>query len=413
MIVFLFYRSEYVNIEPDFSYELFSVIHLVLKENKHTARLISKTLRKNIQWTTSQKACFSDTVYDIIRWWRLLWYILNQEPSFQKQDLHKLLLVYQILFGDQISQNRSFTDEKYAIIKKRFNKAQYSRAVRESVPDWLDAVCEKELGDRWEQELHALNKKPVVAIRTNTIHITKPDLKNMLAKKGIETQNVDIAPEALVLDKKQNVFTLTEFQEGLFEVQDPASQAVSRFLDPKPGMTVVDACAGEGGKTLHIANLMNNKGVVIALDTEPWKLTELKRRVKRAGLNNVETRPITSSKVYKRLNNRCDRLLLDVPCSGLGVLRRKPQIRWNLQPDSLKRLHTLQATLLVKYSPILKLKGRMVYASCSILPSEGEQQIKQFLTNQAEKYRLLEEKRFSPSTDGFDGFYMALLERIL
>ena len=402
-----------MNIEPDFSYELFSVLQLVLRENKHAVRLISKTLKKNIQWTTSQKICFSDTVYDIIRWWRLLWYVLDQEPSFQKQDLHKLLLIYQILFGEKTSQNRSFTNEEHAIIKKRFNEAEHIRTVCESIPDWLDTVCEKELGDRWEQELHALNKKPVVAIRTNTIHITKPDLKNMLAKKGIETQNVDIAPEALILDKKQNVFTLTEFQEGLFEVQDPASQAVSRFLDPKPGMTVVDACAGEGGKTLHIASLMNNKGVVIALDTEPWKLTELKRRAKRAGLNNIETRPITSSKVYKRLNNRCDRLLLDVPCSGLGVLRRKPQIRWNLQPESLARLHTLQSTLLERYSSILKPKGHMVYASCSILPSEGEQQIKQFLTNHTEQYRLLEEKRFSPSTDGFDGFYMALLERIL
>src|SRR5690606_27957347 len=127
-----------------------------------------------------------------------------------------------------------------------------------------------------------------------------------------------------VLEKRQNIFTLDAFKNGYFEVQDAASQAVAPFLRPEAGMRVVDACAGAGGKTLHIASLMKNKGRIIALDVESWKLDELGQRARRAGVNNLETRVIDSSKVVKRLEKSADRLLLDVPCSGTGVLKRNP-----------------------------------------------------------------------------------------
>jgi 16S rRNA (cytosine967-C5)-methyltransferase len=187
---------------------------------------------------------------------------------------------------------------------------------------------------------------------------------------------------------------------------------VSRFLYPQPGMRVVDACAGEGSKTLHLAALMKNKGKIIALDTQEWRLNELRKRSTKAGVDTIETRVIASLKTVKRMNGTADRLLLDVPCSGLGTLRRNPDIKWKLSFEDLERLKTLQQELLHRYCMILKPKGRLVYSVCSILPSEGEEQIKQFINNHP-MFCLLNEKRYWPQTDNTDGFYMALIERTI
>jgi 16S rRNA (cytosine967-C5)-methyltransferase len=187
---------------------------------------------------------------------------------------------------------------------------------------------------------------------------------------------------------------------------------VSDFLNVTPGMRVVDACAGAGGKTLHLAALMKNKGKIIALDISNNKLTELRKRCSRAGVNMVEAKHIESSKVLKRLANTADRLLLDVPCSGLGVLRRNPDTKWKLSEEELNHLRKTQQEILVNYSKITKVGGYMEYATCSILPSEGEDQIKYFLNNNSNEWELVGEKRYSPEIYFADGFYMALLKKL-
>jgi 16S rRNA (cytosine967-C5)-methyltransferase len=198
---------------------------------------------------------------------------------------------------------------------------------------------------------------------------------------------------------------------GLFEVQDASSQMVSEFLGVQPGMRVVDGCAGAGGKTLHLAALMKNKGRIIAMDVKEKKLAELKKRASRADVRIIETRAIDSSKVVKRLKDTADRLLLDVPCSGLGVLRRNPDSKWKLTPEEIERVKTLQRDILSNFSDITKAGGKMVYATCSILPSEGEEQVRWFLEQTGDKWELLGEKRYSPDVYHADGFYMALLQR--
>jgi len=176
-------------------------------------------------------------------------------------------------------------------------------------------------------------------------------------------------------------------------------------------MRVVDACAGAGGKTLHLAALMKNKGRIIALDVKEKKLVELKKRATRADVRIVETRVIDSSKTIKRLKETADRLLLDVPCSGLGVLRRNPDSKWKLNIEEIERVKKIQREILSSFSAITKIGGKMVYATCSILPSEGEEQVKWFLEQCDGTWNLLGEKRYSPEVYHADGFYMALLER--
>jgi 16S rRNA (cytosine967-C5)-methyltransferase len=175
-------------------------------------------------------------------------------------------------------------------------------------------------------------------------------------------------------------------------------------------MRVIDACAGAGGKTLHLAARMKNKGKIIAMDVEQWKLDELMKRARRAGVSNLEPRLIDSSKVVKRLENSADRLLLDVPCSGLGVLKRNPDAKWKLSEGFINEVRDLQQHILNDYCTMLKPGGFMVYSTCSILPSENEKQIQSFLKGRKGTFTLLREDHLWPS-DGFDGFYMALLRR--
>ena len=187
---------------------------------------------------------------------------------------------------------------------------------------------------------------------------------------------------------------------------------MAKFLNPKPGTRVVDTCAGAGGKSLHIASLMENKGQVIALDIYENKLKELKRRAKRNGAHNIETRTIDSSKVIKKLIHKADKILIDAPCSGIGVLKRNPDSKWKLQPEFLESIKKTQKEILDSYSRMVKPGGQMVYATCSILPSENEKQIQDFLERKSGKeFKFVKEEKIFPSESGFDGFYMALLQK--
>jgi 16S rRNA (cytosine967-C5)-methyltransferase len=276
----------------------------------------------------------------------------------------------------------------------------------------LDQLGTDELGKRWNQIINSLNQKPNIVIRTNTLKITRDELIKILKIEGIRSEKIEGTLEALLIKDRTNVFRLQSFKEGFFEVQSDTSQIVSIFLDPKPGMRVVDVCAGEGSKTLHLAALMKNKGKIIAMDTQEWKLKKLRRRAVKAGAENIEARTIDSSKTYKRLKGTVDRVLLDAPCSGLGTLRRNPDIKWKLTLSDLKRLKDLQIDLLDRYSPLLRIEGRMVYSVCSILSSEGESKVRAFLERHNNKFELIKEKRYWPDTDDTDGFYMALIKRI-
>jgi len=185
---------------------------------------------------------------------------------------------------------------------------------------------------------------------------------------------------------------------------------IAPLLDLSPGLRLIDACAGAGGKSLHAASLMKNKGRIIALDIHEKKLAELKKRSARAGCDIIEAKLIEGSKTIKRLEKTADRLLLDVPCTGLGALRRNPDTKWKLTLERVDELRQIQADILLNYSTMLKPGGLMLYATCSILPSENELQVKNFL-NQHKDFKLIAEKHFWPGDNDFDGFYAAQIQR--
>ncbi|PNX53337.1 MAG: hypothetical protein BV458_04905 [Thermoplasmata archaeon M9B2D] len=391
--------------------EIFKAIRKVFWNTTYATKAIHQRLNDHQRWDDHKRGMFSETTYDLIRWWRPLWYIIDTEPSSADEDLQKLLTIYLFSKKGDITELQKKKGLDVPKVLQRIQTVKTSRVLRESLPDWLDARGEKELGSRWDRVISSLNTNPNLTIRVNTLKTTGKDLSIVLRKQGIIAESINGTSDALIIKEKTNVFRLPSFKTGLFEVQDVASQMVSRILNPQPSMRVIDACAGEGSKTLHLASLMKNKGKIIALDTQEWRLKQLRKRAVKAGADTIETRLISSSKIYKRMKGTADKLLLDVPCSGLGTLRRNPDIKWKLTATDLDRLQNLQYELLERYSPLIKVKATMVYSVCSILPSEGEEQIQRFLKNH-EPFRLLKEKRYWPDTDGTDGFYIAYMERI-
>ena len=302
-----------------------------------------------------------------------------------------------------------FEDTPARRIKGKFDELSKVRKLRESVPDWLDTLGAQELGETlWTDELHALNSLAPVVLRVNTLKTSLEHLQQFLRQEGVETYPLRDYPDALQLVERSNIFKTQAFADGLFEVQDASSQKVAPFMQIDDKVKrVIDTCAGAGGKTLHLATLMQNKGQIIAMDIYEQKLQELKRRARRNGVFNIETKLI-EPKQLKRMHGTFDRVLIDAPCSGLGVLRRNPDAKWKLQPKFLDEIRTTQQEILQQYSKLLKKGGKLVYATCSILPSENHQQVETFLASEAGKeFRLEAEEVIFAHQSGYDGFYMA------
>lgn len=397
-----------IPLRPTYVQAIISALERVFRTGWHADRAIREQFKANALWSGEEQAFVVTAFYDTIRYYRLLHTIIGKEPV-ASEDWWPLFGALLILQGRKLPGWQEFKGLDAASLANRYAKLKGQRAFRESIPDWLDALGEQELGDRWDNILQALNQSPPTVIRANRLKTTVEELKSLLWKESIGVR--PLGGEALWVETPANIFRTQAFRAGLFEVQDFNSQQVALFLDVQPGMRVIDACAGAGGKTLHLAALMQNKGQLIALDTEDWKLEDLRRRARRAGAGGIDTRLINSSKIIKRLDSSADRLLLDVPCSGLGVLRRNPDAKWSLQPDYLERLRELQQSILQSYCRMCKPGGKMVYATCSILPSENEAQIKQFLDQKGDAFNLLEMQTLAPDRTGFDGFFVAVFER--
>lgn len=394
-------------------YAVIDGLHSIFNEKEYADKVVEKLLKRDKRWGARDRAFIAETTYEIVRWKRLYTIIAGVNPPYSREDLWRVFAVWAVLRGIRLPDWKQLEGTPARRIKGRFDELSKERKYRESIPDWLDELGVRELGEElWDKEITALNKQADVILRVNTLKTTKKDLKKALAEDGIYTSDLKGYPDALVLEERANVFQTQAFKDGWFEVQDASSQLVAPMLNPEPGMRVVDTCAGAGGKTLHLASLMDNKGQIIAMDIYGNKLKELKRRCRRNGVHNIETREIDSTKTIKKLYDKADRVLIDAPCSGLGVLRRNPDAKWKLQPEFLDSIRETQQQILRDYSKMVKEGGQLVYATCSILPSENRQQVDKFLSSESGKgFKLKKDQSIMASTSGFDGFYLALLER--
>lgn len=382
-----------------------TVQEIVLKK-RHADKAIEFVFRKNPQWGSRDRRFVAEGIYDIVRNFRLYATLAESENNFWF-----ITAVWLVVKETELPAWPEFKHIDATQILNHQEQLKNQLPVFESYPDWLWELGSTELGKEvWEKEAVAQNERAPVYLRVNTLKTSLSELKTALQTAGIESEEVGSGKSTLKLSKRENIFQNKLFKEGWFEVQDGGSQHISEFLNPHPGETVIDACAGAGGKSLHMAALMKNKGKIISLDIEDWKLEELKKRARRAGAFNIETQLIQEPHTLQKLIGKADKLLLDVPCSGSGVLRRNPDTKWKLTPQAFEETKQTQANILANYTKMLKPGGVAVYSTCSIFPSENQQQVEFFLSQNPE-FSLLKQQHTLTSTTGFDGFYMAAIKK--
>jgi 16S rRNA (cytosine967-C5)-methyltransferase len=414
----------------------------------YASDLIASAFRKQRQLGSGDRRLVAETVYGLIRWDRRLEAITEELLARRRERREALspvarteleLLIYELRQGVTVEPEElrrllhgepdlgAITSEDAGLGTRTGLERE---AVRRSYPSWL---LERFVADVGEPEAMALadamNRRAPLAIRVNTLRISRQALAERLANEGIVTRPAPLSPFGLLLETRVNVFGLAAFSEGLFEVMDEGSQLVAEAVAPPPGGKVADACAGAGGKTLALAALLGGQGRILALDSNGKKLEELRRRARRAGLSNVAAREVKGATLPDEARlGAWDRVLVDAPCSGLGTLRRNPEARWRLQPAAVDGFPPQQLSLLVTYAPLVAVGGRLIYATCSVLRSENDRVIERFLSERPDFVLMpLKEiwgkERAQPMGDGSvlrllpqahdtDGFFTAVMRRI-
>lgn len=397
--------------------EIVRALEAVFVERRQPDKVIERAFKAHPKWGGRDRKLVAESVYECVRWWRWYWYLAGL-PDADHANLDAMTpQVFWRIWGTwwwtvqgEVPPFIEMQGLTPLELKKRASQ-KVETAIRASIPDWLEDTGVASFPDRWEALRTALNKPAEVFLRCNTLKTDRETLLRDLAAQDVPAEPVKGLPDAIRLRERRNVFTTMAFRNGHFEVQDAASQHIAPFCNVAPGMRVIDACAGGGGKSLHLAALMKNKGKIIAMDVHQWKLDELRRRASRDGVDIIENRHIEGSREIKRQTGAADCVLLDVPCSGLGVLRRNPDAKWKLSLEEIERLTHVQAEILRSHCRMVKPGGRLVYATCSLLPAENENQIKSFLEEHGKEWTLEEERWWSPEREGWDGFYAARLVR--
>ncbi len=389
---------------------IYSIITAVFEEGRALDKAYA-IYSKKLKLENEEQALIVSLVNDVFRRLNYYTYVAGYKRIKDiKKHVNKIICVIHLVHKWPVPRGLQDGDD-FSIkdARTRMEEADKIPNLKYGCPVWLDEFGKKELGERWETEKPCFAKEPRRFIRANTLKTTREELRNMLAAEKVKTRECAL-PDALEILDSSAIFKTEAFKKGLFEQQDIGSQEIPLFLDPRPGNKVIDACAGAGGKTLYLSALMKGKGSIIAMDDKDWKLNELKLRARKAGAHNIETRLIDTTKVIKRQHGKADCVLLDVPCSGSGVLKRNPESKWADGTDSIRELIEVQADILSRYSKMTKVGGTLVYSTCSIFPCEDHNQIAAFLEHNPD-FELVAEKTVYPSQGG-DGFYMAKLKRL-
>lgn len=371
---------------PFREHHLFELLYAYDSQKLPLDLCINQYFRKHPALGSKDRAFIAETTYSLVRWQGLLDY-LAPDSTWEER--------FEVLQNSEIPE----------LIKNQ----EIPLHNRVSFPEYLFDLIKASHGEEKAIELCLVSNVPApTTIRVNTLKITRDELfKRWNTEYDISPTKV--SPEGIVFHKKINFFQLPEFKAGLFEVQDEGSQLLAQLVQTKPGDLVLDYCAGSGGKTLAFAPLMQNKGQIYVHDIRPWALLEARKRLKRAGIQNGQLL-LPDSPQLTKLKKKMDWVLVDAPCTGTGTLRRNPDMKWKFEPDTLYRLIGQQRTIFEKALSFLKPRGKIVYATCSLLKEENQEQMEHFiktydLTIEQEPFQSL------PSEGGMDGFFAVVLRR--
>jgi 16S rRNA (cytosine967-C5)-methyltransferase len=335
------------------------------------------------------------------------------------------------LFNGARSSPAALSGPEHALLialrDRTLTHADMPDEVRLECPHWAAAPLRRRFGVAFATEMNATLTPPPLDLRVNPLRSTREAVLRDLKALGLRAVPTGLAPHGIRLNERLNLARLAGLKTGEIEIQDEGSQLVALLVDAQPGERVADFCAGAGGKTLAIAAQMNNKGHVVACDVNPARLRRCTERLRNAGLHNVETRVLASEtdRWVKRHKGGFDRVLIDAPCSGTGTWRRNPDARWRAPEMGLDNLVALQARILASAARLVKPGGRLVYATCSMLPEENEAQVADFLATTpafravplqiaAPRLSRMAEGEYlslTPARHETDGFFAAVLQR--
>ena len=385
----------------------------ILEKKQALRPSLSQLLKQNRRWGSRDRRQLGESVLDCIRWKRTYVYLGNLD-SQSECFFWELLGIWMLTKEMILPEWEELSSIKELKISIPLNLETTDRKIRTSLPDWLDVLGIENYGETiWEKESQSFNTPAALVLRNNTLKQDSVSLKKQLEKDfTIKSTEVADIPQALVLDKHYKLNQNPLYLNGAFEIQDANSQRVAHWVNPQSNHLIVDACAGSGGKSLHMAAMMQNQGRIFALDPHPIKLDQLKIRAKRNGISNIQTLDTHTPDFFNQQQGTADVVLIDAPCSGLGVLRRNPAAKWHMNPEKIKKVELLQRDILQKNAPLVKKGGALVYATCSIFPNENQYQIKHFLeTDLGSEFELIKEETYLTHQTGFDGFYLARLEK--
>ena len=425
-----------MRIHPYWTHSAAQLYKLILHSYHPADRLMNQFFKQHSEIRKQDCAFVAETVYGMLRHRSFL--ECAEKFCNHHDPIHSMVHLYLVLQDKESKLQLPLKSQELKEVKEALKKAKISLlskdvlsrvSIQYSIPKWVLQRWEKDFSiEELEALCGALQQPAPLYIRVNTLKITRKELqKRLLADEGWMTQETGFSPVGLLFQNKTHVFKSPLFQKGFFEVQDEGSQLISYLTDVKPGQKVLDGCAGGGGKTLHLAALMHNKGMIYAWDTSDYRLKELKPRAIRAGVSNIRSRFLygKSLKGIKHLKNMFDVVLVDAPCSGIGTLRRNPDVPLKLSYERIRELTIQQTEILNRYSPLVKSQGRLIYATCSLLPEENEDIVTSFLRKHSEFYlepvtSILQKHGISlpmkeaylkvyPHLHGTDGFFAAVL----
>ncbi len=405
------------------------LIEAVFKFDHPADAVVARHFRENRALGPRERATLSDTVYTVLRErLRLEW--LARSGSGSKWRRLAIL---------GFPGDRDFLKSALNDVEKQWLDAcaavredEWLAPHRHNLPEWLAQALRAQVGDGFDALARSLNESAPLDLRVNTFKAKRPQVAEALARHKVGTTPTAYSPMGLRVAGKPALHKLDVFTEGLAEVQDEGSQLLTLLLEAKRGEMVADFCAGAGGKTLAIGAAMRNTGRLYAFDTSAHRLDAIKPRLARSGLSNVHPAAIAHERDerIKRLAGKMDRVLVDAPCSGLGTLRRHPDLKWRQTPDTVAELVKTQQAILDSAARLVKPGGRLVYATCSLLREENEAQAERFAqahpdfepldalaclaraqVEQAETLGANGQLRLWPHRHGSDGFFAAVWQR--
>lgn len=426
--------------------ELALTIILDINENNSFSNLtISKQIPDTI--SSQDESFIRELVYGVLENKTYIDYILSKASKIKITKLHPAIRdilrlgIYQLVFMDRVPQSAAVNEsvnlakqyghkgtvgfangvlrsigrdiENFSKIETK-DKSQYL-SIKYSHPEFLVNKWLEEYGYEFTEELLiANNSKPSMNIRVNTLMITKENLKKRLENTGYTVKEGLYARDCLIIDKPYRITSLAEFKEGYFTIQDESSMLVGQILNPKENSLVLDVCSAPGGKSTHIAQLMNNKGKILARDIYQHKIQLMTSNIERLGIKIIECSMQDALEIDESLIGKIDYTLVDAPCSGLGLIRRKPEIKWNRKVEDIVNLVKLQSQILQNASKYVKHHGVLIYSTCTILKEENIDVVKEFLSNnpEFELVPILEEMDYSDNIETLKDGYLQLYPHI-